>query len=75
MTPNVNAKPPIVRDPAVVSPGFPAAPAEAARPLSGSPGAVSAKLLFQGRHEVTIGHNGDTYRLRITRNGKLILTK
>jgi hemin uptake protein HemP len=71
----VNAKPPVAGDPAVVSPGFSAVPAAASRPLSGSPGAVSATLLFQGRHEVLIGHNGDTYRLRITRNGKLILTK
>jgi len=29
----------------------------------------------QGSQEILIGHNGETYRLRITRNGKLILTK
>ena len=31
--------------------------------------------LFQGRNEVMIRHHGDIYRLRITRNGKLILNK
>lgn len=36
---------------------------------------VQADRLFQGSQEILIGHNGDTYRLRITRNGKLILTK
>ena len=36
---------------------------------------VPADRLFQGSQEILIGHNGDTYRLRITKNGKLILTK
>jgi hemin uptake protein HemP len=31
--------------------------------------------LFQGENEVVICHRGEEYRLRITRNGKLILTK
>ena len=39
------------------------------------PGNIPAELLFQGSQEILIGHNGDTYRLRITKNGKLILTK
>lgn len=39
------------------------------------PDAIPADLLFQGKQEVPIAHNGETYRLRITRNGKLILTK
>lgn len=34
-----------------------------------------ADHLFQGRQEVLIAHKGETYRLRITKNGKLILTK
>lgn len=34
----------------------------------------SARLL-QGRREVLIRHGGECYRLRHTRNGKLILTK
>ena len=36
---------------------------------------VPADRLFQGSQEILIGHNGETYRLRITKNGKLILTK
>ena len=36
---------------------------------------VAADQLFKGAHELLINHNGDTYRLRITRNDKLILTK
>ncbi|MHB1083558.1 MAG: hemin uptake protein HemP [Thiobacillus sp.] len=40
-----------------------------------SPDSIPASRLFQGSQEILIGHNGDTYRLRITRNGKLILTK
>lgn len=36
---------------------------------------VPADRLFQGNQEILIGHNGETYRLRITKNGKLILTK
>lgn len=31
--------------------------------------------LFQGRNEVLILHQGMEYRLRITKNDKLILTK
>ena len=38
-------------------------------------GTFPADRLFQGRQEVLIAHQGETYRLRITKNGKLILTK
>lgn len=31
--------------------------------------------LFRGRQEVEIDHQGEVYRLRVTRAGKLILTK
>lgn len=31
--------------------------------------------LFQGRQEIVIRHGGHDYRLRITRQNKLILTK
>lgn len=48
-----------------------AAPVERRRP----PDSIPANALFKGNPEVLIAHNGDTYRLRITRNGKLILTK
>ncbi len=34
---------------------------------------IASQTLFRGRREVVITHNGRTYRLRITQNGKLIL--
>ncbi|MBW8372038.1 MAG: hemin uptake protein HemP [Thiobacillus sp.] len=42
---------------------------------SGAPGLIRADHLFQGGQEILIDHKGETYRLRITKNGKLILTK
>jgi hemin uptake protein HemP len=36
---------------------------------------VHSDELFAGRHEITILHKGVSYRLRITRQDKLILTK
>lgn len=39
------------------------------------PGVIPTDRLFQGRQEILISHNGEHYRLRITKNGKLILTK
>jgi len=36
---------------------------------------IPASVLLQGKPEVLISHNGDIYRLRITKNSKLILTK
>ena len=40
-----------------------------------SPGIIPADALFQGSQEILIRHNGEHYRLRITKSGKLILTK
>lgn len=39
------------------------------------PGIVQTDFLFQGNQEILLSHNGEHYRLRVTRNGKLILTK
>lgn len=36
---------------------------------------VESSTLFQGSQEVVIRHDGHEYRLRITRQNKLILTK
>jgi hemin uptake protein HemP len=36
---------------------------------------LRAKELFQGRREIGIEHDGQRYRLRITRRNKLILQK
>ncbi|MCO6455341.1 MAG: hemin uptake protein HemP [Pirellulaceae bacterium] len=37
--------------------------------------AVSFELLGKGQNEVLIAYRGQLYRLRATRNGKLILNK
>ncbi|MGE0734586.1 MAG: hemin uptake protein HemP [Alphaproteobacteria bacterium] len=39
------------------------------------PRRVPAVDLFRGEREIVILHGSDEYRLRITSNGKLILTK
>jgi len=36
---------------------------------------LNSKLLFGTKNEIVIDHQGEEYRLRITSNGKLILTK
>ncbi|KMY86181.1 Hemin uptake protein [Candidatus Paraburkholderia calva] len=36
---------------------------------------LKSDVLLQGRSHVSIMHNGETYQLRATRLGKLILTK
>jgi hemin uptake protein HemP len=36
---------------------------------------VSSEALFRGAHEIGIEHEGALYRLKITRQGKLILNK
>jgi len=47
-----------------------------ARAASSAPRlAVRSADLFRGAHEIVIVHGDDEYRLRITRAGKLILTK
>lgn len=37
--------------------------------------AIDSSALFEESNELTIIHNGEEYRLRLTSNGKLILTK
>jgi hemin uptake protein HemP len=36
---------------------------------------IESNHLFQGTSEIVIVHQNEEYNLRITRNGKLILTK
>lgn len=43
--------------------------------LSREPRALEASELFDGGKEIAIRFGRDVYRLRITRNNKLILTK
>jgi hemin uptake protein HemP len=50
------------------------------RPVPGPPpraesGILSSDELLAGRREVLISHQGEFYRLRVTRQGKLILHK
>jgi hemin uptake protein HemP len=40
-----------------------------------TPKVVSTLDLFEGTREICIEHEGERYRLRITRRGKLILQK
>ena len=49
--------------------------AHAGQPATGCDCEVDSACLLQGRREVLIRHAGECYRLRHTRNGKLILTK
>ena len=43
---------------------------------SGEPvGAIASAALMNGRREVVILHAGERYRLRVTANDRLILTK
>ena len=48
---------------------------ETLRPQSGAPSPLDSATLLGTRGEVEIAHQGETYRLRRPRQGKLILTK
>ncbi|MEM5344711.1 hemin uptake protein HemP [Paraburkholderia azotifigens] len=47
----------------------------AAQTAESSDRVLRSDALLQGRSHVSIVHNGETYQLRATRLGKLILTK
>ncbi|WP_250499230.1 hemin uptake protein HemP [Caballeronia sp. GAWG1-5s-s] len=67
---------PLARDAAITRPK---APAEATERVSANDAngerSLRSDALLQGRSHVAIVHNGETYQLRATRLGKLILTK
>jgi hemin uptake protein HemP len=42
---------------------------------SDAPATLDTASLFGGRNEVRLLHRGQEYRLRVTKQGKLILTK
>jgi hemin uptake protein HemP len=44
-------------------------------PTDGRPRRLKVSDLLAGEREVLLEHDGQDYRLRITANGKLILTK
>ncbi len=50
-------------------------PPMSAPPMSETPREIDAAALFGSRREVVLVLNGEKYRLRITANGKLLLTK
>ncbi len=50
-------------------------PASPTRQPTAPPTKVDSAQLFEGQRELIIQHQGETYRLRITRHDKLILTK
>ncbi len=52
-----------------------AAVVDNASPAESMPLVLSSEALFQGRQEIVIRHDGQDYRLRITRMNKMILTK
>ncbi|WP_250451037.1 hemin uptake protein HemP [Caballeronia sp. ATUFL_M2_KS44] len=62
---------PAVRDAAITRPKA-AAPATAE---ANGERTLRSDALLQGRSHIAIVHNGETYQLRATRLGKLILTK
>ncbi|TKT79130.1 hemin uptake protein HemP [Aquamicrobium sp. LC103] len=53
----------------------PAAGAQAEVSLRPATRVVSSDSLFRGSYEIGIEHHGAMYRLKITRQGKLILNK
>lgn len=54
----------------------PATVVETRAPMMRSPTRVlTSQSLFVGEHEIGIEHHGALYRLKITRQGKLILNK
>ena len=59
------------------TPFEPSAPSRAkpAPMASTQPAALASEQLLRGQCEVLIQHGNEIYRLRHTRNGKLILTK
>jgi hemin uptake protein HemP len=50
-------------------------PVESRSESAAPPRTIGSEELLQGQREVLILHAGETYRLRLTRNGKLILNK
>lgn len=63
--------------PPPVSPATPPAPParEPPAPPAGHPPVIDVRTLFAGSSELRLLHCGMEYRLRITKQGKLILTK
>jgi hemin uptake protein HemP len=50
-------------------------PVTAVKPVAEQPALIDTAALFAGKTEIRLLHRGSEYRLRITKLGKLILTK
>jgi len=57
-----------------VTPNHPDA-VSASLPASQTQRVVESRELFRGENEILISHDGAIYRMKITRQGKLILNK
>jgi hemin uptake protein HemP len=58
-----------------ISPNPPGAVSNSVAPAAGGPPRrVRSEELLKGEIEIVIDHHGREYRLRVTQNGKLILT-
>jgi hemin uptake protein HemP len=55
--------------------GTSSAPANASRRVQLVENRLDSRELFASGREITIGHAGEVYRLRLTSQNKLILTK
>ena len=55
--------------------GARASQTDATRSVSLSENRIDSRDLFNGNREITIAHGDETYRLRLTAQNKLILTK
>jgi hemin uptake protein HemP len=53
----------------------PQQPAQGVRTISVRADQIESRDLFSGTREVTIAHGGHLYRLRLTSQDKLLLTK
>ena len=53
----------------------PQAPTDASTSTAARKPRIESQRLFQGNSEIVIVHREEEYSLRITKNGKLILTK
>ncbi|MGH8782505.1 hemin uptake protein HemP [Paraburkholderia sp.] len=61
--------------PSVTGSTAPSSVSRSVPPADSTDTVVRSDALLQGRSHVSIMHNGETYQLRATRLGKLILTK
>jgi hemin uptake protein HemP len=62
-------------DPKPTTARRPAAPTKQSRAIAVSNDRIESRDLFVGTREIIIGHGEEAYRLRLTAQNKLILTK